>query len=540
MDEPDKPKDKVPIPGTDGWLRVTTTHGHVFYAQKKTKRSEWTMPEEIRPAVLAWEASLEPAPKKMRTEAPGDEATTPEPSPVEADEFAHISFEEGKVLFMDMLTSLNGTPREVNPIAPWDRELPKFVHERAYRALPTLEDRQDVFNEWCKYRLREKRAKKPSASQDAFRALLRAQVASTRTTFAAFREAFQRDPAYEAMVRDHAESGAASLFEAWLSELKQRKLQQAEAAEQDFLALLTEKISSKDEWAVAKKTPGLATDPRYDAVGSATRRSELYQAWCRRPSQRLSKEERQAQALEHREAQVRREHAKHARHAHSARSDALEEQYETDLRQRLVDTVRDPWMAWEDAKHLVDGRRALFDEHMEHLRGKRRDLLAKLFAKHAQDALQTGGDVILPRVRADPAYIESALPRFVGDTHQGQQHTTLEAEFDAWDQWRHAQARREFQDMLRENAFVDFWGRLQKRDKGEADTVEADDEDDEGTMVSLLDMASQLDIQAMESVLKMDKRYKVFAHVPEQRTAWVRAYLQSLSVPKRAVRLRNE
>jgi len=67
-----------------------------------------------------------------------------------------------------------------------------------------------------------------------------------------------------------------------------------------------------------------------------------------------------------------------------------------------------------------------------------------------------------------------------------------------------------------------------------------DDEDDEGTMVSLLDMASQLDIQAMESVLKMDKRYKVFAHVPEQRTAWVRAYLQSLSVPKRAVRLRNE
>ena len=540
MDEPDKPKDKVPIPGTDGWLRVTTTHGHVFYAQKKTKRSEWTMPEEIRPAVLAWEASLEPAPKKMRTEAPGDEATTPEPSPVEADEFAHISFEEGKVLFMDMLTSLNGTPREVNPIAPWDRELPKFVHERAYRALPTLEDRQDVFNEWCKYRLREKRAKKPSASQDAFRALLRAQVASTRTTFAAFRDAFQRDPAYEAMVRDHAESGAASLFEAWLSELKQRKLQQAEAAEQDFLALLTEKISSKDEWAVAKKTPGLATDPRYDAVGSATRRSELYQAWCRRPSQRLSKEERQAQALEHREAQVRREHAKHARHAHSARSDALEEQYETDLRQRLVDTVRDPWMAWEDAKHLVDGRRALFDEHMEHLRGKRRDLLAKLFAKHAQDALQTGGDVILPRVRADPAYIESALPRFVGDTHQGQQHTTLEAVFDAWDQWRHAQARREFQDMLRENAFVDFWGRLQKRDKGEADTVEADDEDDEGTMVSLLDMASQLDIQAMESVLKMDKRYKVFAHVPEQRTAWVRAYLQSLSVPKRAVRLRNE
>ena len=96
-----------------------------------------------------------------------------------------------------------------------------------------------------------------------------------------------------------------------------------------------------------------------------------------------------------------------------------------------------------------------------------------------------------------------------------------------------------------EHAPVDAWGPDFLGPGFEARTLELlpddeDDEDDEGTMVSLLDMASQLDIQAMESVLKMDKRYKVFAHVPEQRTAWVRAYLQSLSVPKRAVRLRNE
>ena len=49
----ERPSTKVPIPGTDGWFRVTTTHGNVFYAQKGTKRSEWIVPEEIREQVEA-------------------------------------------------------------------------------------------------------------------------------------------------------------------------------------------------------------------------------------------------------------------------------------------------------------------------------------------------------------------------------------------------------------------------------------------------------------------------------------------------------
>jgi transcription elongation regulator 1 len=51
----EKPKNKVPIPGTS-WTRVTTTEGNVFYFEKESKRSEWTVPEEIREAVEALEA----------------------------------------------------------------------------------------------------------------------------------------------------------------------------------------------------------------------------------------------------------------------------------------------------------------------------------------------------------------------------------------------------------------------------------------------------------------------------------------------------
>ena len=51
----EKPKDRVPIPGTT-WTRVTTTEGNVFYFEKESKRSEWTIPDEIKDAVEALEA----------------------------------------------------------------------------------------------------------------------------------------------------------------------------------------------------------------------------------------------------------------------------------------------------------------------------------------------------------------------------------------------------------------------------------------------------------------------------------------------------
>ena len=42
----EKAKEKVPI-GETGWQRVTTNEGHTFYFHKETKRSEWTVPDEI-------------------------------------------------------------------------------------------------------------------------------------------------------------------------------------------------------------------------------------------------------------------------------------------------------------------------------------------------------------------------------------------------------------------------------------------------------------------------------------------------------------
>jgi len=596
--EADQPRDKLAIPGAEGWLRVTTTHGHVFYAHAPSKRSEWIPPAEIRERVEALEKALgieeeivvEPeTPTELpvqHTEAEepdgaGETTQQPQPEPVETfPELPPMTPEEAREAYLAMLTSLNGTPNEVNPMAPWDRELPKFVHQPMYRALPTIQDREDVFNEWCKLRVREKRAQRAQRTsqprdhrspEDVFRSLLKKVVLSTRTEYEAFRDTHKYDARFAALA-EADEGRARVLFDAWLRELGELKRRLACEADERFIALLSERLAppsavraeasvslplDKDAaahiWATAKKTEGLVSDPRYDAVGSATRRAQLFAEWLSesRPAATLAattsvplpadaavrdasdaRSARRTAALEHREAQVRRERARLAQWNSAARHDVEAEQRENDFRQLLLDAVRDPWLSWNDAQALLarDARyapahhvrdllsdaakRDFFEEHVSRLRSRRRDQLARLFEKYAQDAsgvarLDAPVETVLPLVRADDAFLQSGLPRFVGEdagVHKTST-TTLESEYFAWDTWRQTQARAEFQDMLNENAFVDFWGRMRKEKEQHGEEqleVPKDEEADEDDATdSLLDMASQLDLQAIESVLRV-------------------------------------
>ena len=61
----EKPKQKVMVPGTT-WQRVTTNEGNVFYFEKGSKRSEWSVPDEIKEEVEALEK--EEAEEKSREE----------------------------------------------------------------------------------------------------------------------------------------------------------------------------------------------------------------------------------------------------------------------------------------------------------------------------------------------------------------------------------------------------------------------------------------------------------------------------------------
>jgi len=121
----------------------------------------------------------------------------------------------------------------------------------------------------------------------------------------------------------------------------------------------------------------------------------------------------------------------------------------------------------------------------------------------------------------------------------------VEAEFEKWQRERTNAARIAFDEMMSENAFVEFWGRLGKiGGQGIGDSLKLDGEDigeagDEEEKVDMKALAKTVDIKEMEKVLKNDKRYIMFNHVPDQRERWLRDYLANLSAPKLSVHVNN-
>ena len=92
--------------------------------------------------------------------------------------------------------------------------------------------------------------------------------------------------------------------------------------------------------------------------------------------------------------------------------------------------------------------------------------------------------------------------------------------------------------MLRENAFVDFWGRLRQQKAEHAarsDVAVGEDDDIDPEGVSVYDLASQVDLAEMEAVLRPDVRYARLAHVPEERTALLAAHLRTLPAPRATI-----
>lgn len=86
----------------------------------------------------------------------------------------------------------------------------------------------------------------------------------------------------------------------------------------------------------------------------------------------------------------------------------------------------------------------------------------------------------------------------------------LEEEFDRWQRRRTTEAREAFDDMLHENSFVEFWGRLGKLGgEGVEGGVKRDDGGDEdegeggGGNVDMKKLAKSVDITEMEKVLKV-------------------------------------
>ena len=148
-------------------------------------------------------------------------------------------------------------------------------------------------------------------------------------------------------------------------------------------------------------------------------------------------------------------------------------------------------------------QRHLFEVHVDGLRAKHLDSLHALFLSHSPS--------LAAEFAALPvASVQSSLPA----TKLGFDVFKLEEEFDRWQRRRTTEARKAFDEMLHENSFVEFWGRLGKLGGESVEGgVKRDDGGDEdegeggGGNVDMKKLAKSVDITEIEKVLKVRVRH---------------------------------
>ncbi|KAI0702847.1 hypothetical protein BC835DRAFT_1426595 [Cytidiella melzeri] len=479
-----------------------------------------------------------------------------------------LSLDEAKALFKTLLRE-----KDVNPLHPWDTSLPLFISDPRYVLLPSVSARKEAFDEYCRDRARElrqsqvKKVKEALSSKDEYDKLLNDEVKSTRASWTEFRRQWKKDRRFYGWGKDDRERE--KRFRDHLKELGEKKRIAAQKAEVDFFALLKESGIAKPGavWKDVKKS--ITSDSRYDAVGSSSLRDDLFQSYLKangavssssfdttkpdvvdsaemrtleeedEAESERKRKERKERAVKEREDKIQAERNKLNAEIDKSRSGLNKGEAESEFRTMLTDAVRDPQVTWDailpqlktDPRFTrsalpLNQQLHLFHSHVHNIRAKHLTSLHALFESHAP-SLATAFTAL------PVASLLSSLPA----TKLGYDVRMLEDEFAKWQRERTQVARKAFDEMLSENAFVEFWGRLGKiGGKGVDEGIRADDiGEDEEQLVDMKALAKTTDLKEMVKVLKGDKRYLMFDHVPEQRERWLRDYLAQLAAPKLSV-----
>ncbi|EGN93056.1 hypothetical protein SERLA73DRAFT_79097 [Serpula lacrymans var. lacrymans S7.3] len=468
-----------------------------------------------------------------------------------------LSLDEGKALFKTLLRE-----KDVNPLHPWDTSLPLFISDPRYVLLPSVSARRDAFDEYCRERIREKRQqgvqkeKEAANPKEEYNRLLSEEVKSTRTSWSDFRRTWKKERRFWGWGRDDRERE--KRFKEYLKELGEKKRAAAQKAEADFFILLKESGDVKHDSAWKDIKRKISGDSRYDAVGSSSLREELFNTFVKaqHPSSPKGKEdennrqdsqpddpssevdmeqkrkERRERAVKEREGKVKAHLGRLEADIGRSKMGLNKEEGEREFRTLLTDAVRDPQVTWDsilpqlktdprftNSPLPINQQIHLFQSHMKQLHTKHLSGLHTLFEAHSPTLATPFSDLPLQ------SFLSSQPV-----TKLGLNTDHLEDEYEKWQRERTTEARKAFGEMLNENSFVEFWGRLGKiggegADGGvKADEIGEDEGEAFGGKVDMKVLAKNVDITDMEKVLKNDKRYIMFQHVPEQRERWLRDY----------------
>lgn len=365
-------------------------------------------------------------------------------------------------------------------------------------------------------------------------------------------------------------------------------------AEEEFKKLLNEQGNPREEWKDFKER--IKNDSRFLAISSSSSKESLWKVWreaSKANEQRQGsdgslpvksadeeKREKQEASLKARQEHVLEMKKELEKKSAQTKNSVEREEAERDFKTFLIDNVRDHDAEWADVRAELkhDSRyetvkcleqaelRRMFFDHTDLIYSKRVGVLESFFDRHISQPLTADFSTIKKRLlrlveandeesddmtqmsSEERMKFKTTITKLIGSGRDQRSDRRsgmglIEEKFQDWKRRREERAHREFEGMCGESSFIDFWCRMKKaaeekrKEVGRSATIgdQEDQDEDPDDLVDLREMAKSIDIREIQMVLKNDKRWIIWDHLPEQRDRWIRDYLDKLAAPKKTV-----
>lgn len=536
-----RPVATTPIAGTP-WCVVWTGNDRVFFYNPTTRLSMWERPSELigradvdrslQDPPHKQTPSAEPSNPVMKREEPETgshdqleeepvkakkrKQEEPEKDPaVEAElkaarERAIVPTETRMQQFRDMLLE-----RGVSAFSTWDKELHKIVFDPRYMLL-TPKERKQVFDQYVKTRAEEERKEKKNKllqAREDFKTMMDESKLSLRSTFSEFAARHAKDSRFKAIEKMKDREALYSEHMATLRKKdKDHSKGRQDKVRQDFLAMCEEQgVEASQRWSKLKEK--LEEDPRCRAV-EAHAREELFKAYidqlAKNPSSEQAREEARAAraeaSLREREREVQKARSQQSREISREREQHKREEAIQHFKALMSDMVRSSDAAWSDTRRSLrkdhrwelssllerEEKERLFNEHVENLAKKKKELFRQLLDDTNTITLTTSWKEVKKIIKEDPRCI-----KFSSSDRKRQR------EFEDYIRDKYVTAKADFRALLKETKFLTYRSRKLCQD-------------------------SDQHLRDVEKVLENDRRYLVLDCVPEERHKLLMSYISEL------------
>nr|XP_043607929.1 pre-mRNA-processing protein 40C [Erigeron canadensis] len=264
--------------------------------------------------------------------------------------------EERAIQFKEMLKE-----RGVAPFSKWEKELPKFVFDPRFKAIPSYSARRAIFDHYVRTRAEEERKEKRAAQKAAiegYKQLLdeAKEDIDHNSDYQTFKRKWGHDPRFEALDRKEREA----LLNERILTLKRSIEEMARAKCESFKSMLRDNrdISLTSRWSKVKDI--LRNDPRYKSVKHEDREA-IFNEYISELKESEEEAERAAKAkhdeedkLKERERVLRKRKEREEQEVERVRSKAHRKEAIESYQALLVETIKDPQVSWVDAKPKLE------------------------------------------------------------------------------------------------------------------------------------------------------------------------------------------